>query len=1011
MLISKICINRPVFAIVLNLLIVIAGIVLFFKLPLRGTSDIDLPVVVIETDCTGANAEFIEQNITNLIEKSIKTVKNINYISSKSSSQKSSITVVFKIEANIENSLNDIRTNISEISSFLPKDASSPRVSKINGDNWPSLWLTVTAPENISSMELTNIIEQRAQTYLERLNNVGVARIYSNSNMAIKIDLNPVKLYQYKLSPIEIEQAILSQNYDYPAGLIKTESREYVINLKGKCNGVEELGNIILKNSNGVLLKLKDVAKIEVSSQDIVSTIRYNGKQTIAIGLIKKAKANIIEMSDEVNKILPSLEKSLPKGVKFFVAYDAAVPDNASIINVIKAAVESLLIVSLIVYLFLGKLRISMVPLVAIPISILGCFSLIYFAGFSINIYTLLAMILAIGLVVDDAIVMLENIYRHYEEGLSPLESTKTAINEITYAILAMTITLATVYLPIGLTDGFVGKLFIEFAWTLAFCVIVSGFVALTLSPMMTYKILLAKKEEKQNSLVVKFNIIFSKLSDQYLISLNKVLQNKRKFRLGLVGCVLVMIAAGVLVKKEFLPLEDESIALIIAQGLEGTNTNFNEKSIFLVEDILSRIKEVKGYFFNVTSNQAFGFVSLVNWGDRNKSQSEINSIINKECSNIPGMSIFARNPSSMGGGGESPIEISLTTFDNFNELVDVSNEFLKELKNEKMFVNVNSDLKTSMPSINIYVNRDYAAKKLVDFNNIGMSVNYLIAGKKVSDFLSGNETYPILMSYAKSEKNKISDLAKIYVKNRIGEYVNLSNLAEFQEEVSVQSFNHYNLAKSVELTADLAVGENIANAEKVIRKISAKVMNNKNISMELLGDIKKMKESQSNSAFVFSMAILIIYLVLAAQFESFIDPLFILFSVPFSIVGGLMGLLLFGGSINLFSSIGMVTLIGLITKNSIMIVEFANRLVNEGMNVRDAVLKAAIIRLRPIAMTTLATIGGAIPLIITSGAGAEGRKSIGLVIVGGMLIGTFFTIFVIPVIYDSFKKVKSKCA
>jgi len=1006
MSLPEFCVKRPVFATVLSLIITAMGLVFFLKLPVRGMPNVDQPVIKIESQYFGADAAFIEQNVTNILEAAVKTAKNLDNITSSSSAGMSEIQLVFKLSADMEVSLNDVRSKVSDVIKLLPQDMDPPSVSKMDSDNWPSIWLSVTS-NNHAPMELTDIVKQRIQPIFERLNNVGKAQVYSSYNYSIQINLDPTKLYSYKLSPIEVENLIKAQNKDYPSGTIKTSARDFVISLKGKINTPQEYENLIIKNTKGKIIKLKDVAQVNLAPAEATTILRYNGTETIALGLIKQAKANVIEMSDQVELQLKQIESSLPSGVKIFIAYDSAVPVKASIKSVYTTALEALVLVTIIIYLFLGNLKVILVPLVTIPVSMIGTFSFMYLAGFTINLYTLLAMILAIGLVVDDAIVMLENIYRHVEEGMSALDATFTALKEISSAIVAMTITLAAVFLPVGFIEGFVGKLFIEFAWTLAFCVLISGFVALTLSPVMSSRLISIDHHLTPPRIIVIVNDALNGLIANYIKKLTWALKHKKQLAIIGVSSVVILIASFTFVTKEFMPQEDDSIVLVNGTGPEGSNMKMLEKTVIEAEKVCGNLNEIKGYFFNIFGTQAFGFVPLKNWNQRSKSQGDIVNYLNQSFFRIPGMSLFAMNPGAMRGDFGAPVEISLQSFTDFKELDTTSQKFIEAMRNSGLFSNIERDLKTSTPTLDININRDYAALMNVSLDQVGLSLRYLLAGKQVGDFTIGNENYPITIRFAEQDRNTIEDLSKIYIKSTTGEMLNLRNLATINETISVQAYNHYNVAKSVKVSASLTEGITLNKAVDKLAEITNQIVDKNKINIDMLGDIKKMKETNQNMLFTFGLALIFIYLVLAAQFESYSDPLLILLAVPFSITGGVLMLILGGSSLNMYSNIGMITLIGLITKNSIMIVEFANQLTARGTEITEAIISACNLRIRPILMTTTATICGAIPLILAHGAGAESRRSIGLVIFGGMLIGTIFTLFIIPAIYHYFKKPK----
>lgn len=1001
MYISEISIKKPVLATVLNLIIILLGIVSFFKMPVRETPDVSSTAISIESRYSGASPSYIERNITSVIERSIKTVKNIDRITSQSKSGESKITIIFKDNVQIDSALNDVRSKVADITYELPPDLTTPTISKSDTDNFPSIYLTAIA-ENIDPLVLTDIIKQRVIPEFEKIESVSKCQLYSNSERAIKIDLDPIKLYQYKISPIDVKTKIISQNKDYPAGKIKSETRDYAIRLEGTLDTPEEFENIIIDPINNI--KLRDIAKVSVSPTIDDFIIRYNGSESILIGIIKDPKSNIIELSDAVIEILPKIQEILPDGAKIFTAYDSGISVKASIHSVYKTAFEALFLVLIIVYLFLGSFSATIIPLIAIPISIVGSFALMHMLGFSINIFSLLGMILAIGLVVDDAIVMLENIYHHIESGMSPLDAGFKAVKEISFAILAMTFTLAAVFLPIGMIEGFVGKFFIEFAWTLAFCVIISGFVALTISPMLSTKLL--KIETNKPAFIVKFNKYYEQISDIYISTLKFALSNSRVILIASISSIAILFLALIYVNKEFTPMEDSSFMMISGEGLEGSNSKTNIPQIEEVEKFLKNIPEVKGYFFWGSDNKVFGFIPLKQWNERSKSQMEIVDQTNSLIQNIPGMSFFALNPGGFFGGGfDKPITFSLQSYGSFEDLELTTNLFIDEMKKSKLFSNPSKDLKTSMPTVEINLDREKSAKYGVLLDQVGTNLEFLIAGKRVTQFNLGSEKYDVFMSLRNEDKSKISDLSKIYIKSMNNEMIPLSNLANLVETVSTLEYSHYNTAKSIEIQAESVKGYDLNQVKKEIDRIYSIVADKSKIGIAYKGDIKRMSESSSSMIYTFLLAIIFIYLVLAAQFESFTDPIIIILAVPFSITGGVLLLILFGSSINLYSQIGLVTLIGLITKNSILIVEFANQLRSSGSEKLESVIQSCKMRLRPILMTTLAAVFGSIPLVLATGASSESRNSIGLVIFGGLIIGTFFTLYVIPYIYLRFKK------
>lgn len=1009
MSLSEICIKRPVFTIVLSLVIVILGAVFFTRLQIRGTPDISFPVITVHAQYVGADALYMEKEITTRIEKALKTVKNLDSITSQSSIGSSYITLTFLLSADIEIALNDVRSKISDITYMFPQDMKTPSVSKLNSDNFPSLFLSINS-DVYDDLELTKIVQDRVKTVLEKFETIGQVKVYGGKYYSMRIEPDPVKLYQYKMSVLEIEDAIKKQNMNYPVGNIKTTTRDFAIRLDGSLNRPQEFEQIILRVNDGSIIKLQDVAKVYLGPPDTEVIFRYNGKNSIALGLIKQPKANILDLSKEVRASLERIKKNLPKGIDIDVAYDGSISVNASIKSVFHTIIEALILVIIVIYLFLASTRITIIPLLTVPISLIGTFTVMYFLGFSINIFTLLAMILAIGLVVDDAIVMLENIFRYNELGHSPMESALKASKEISFAIVAMTITLCSVFLPIGFIDGFIGKLFIEFAWTLAFCVLFSGFVALTLTPMMASR-MLSHNAKPPLKFLVQFDKFVKLVQNKYIDYLNYTLDHKKLFSVIIAVSLVVLVVSFKFIPKVFVPQEDDGFLRISFSGPEGCSLDQTKKTVTEAEKILNSYNDIFGYLTIIGwegDNSAFAFVSLKDWKIRSKSQKIIKDMLNKQFAQIPGMSIFAMNPRSLvSGNARSAIEFTLQTSLEYDELDKISQKFIEEMEKNKIFMNVSDNLNSSEPTINIMVNREKAALYDVSLANIGVTLQYLIAGRQIGDFKMGNDLYDITLQYNLKDRHNKRDFSKILIpaNKKNSNLLPLSVVANLVETVSIKSYMHYNNSKSVTISSDLSPNQKIADAVQAINKIAEQLLDSNTTILEYIGEIKQMEESQGNLIITFAFALLFIYLVLSAQFESFTDPLLIIVAVPFSITGGVLMLFICGNTINMYSNIGLITLIGLVTKNSIMIVEFSNKLREQGLSVREAVIEASKLRLRPILMTTLATIFGAVSLVIASGAGAAAQNAIGLVIVGGMSIGTIFTIFVIPVLYQSFKR------
>lgn len=1010
MYLTETCIKKPVFTTVLSLIIIAVGAIFFTKLELRDTPNISPPLITVSAIYQGADAGYMEREITQKIEQELKSTKNMESMISTSSIGKSEITIVLGLDSDIEVALSDVRSKISGLSQSLPDDMQLPSVEKLDIDARPSIWLTVNS-DIYDDLELTRISDNQIKSVLEKLPTVGSALIFGARYYSMLVEPINKKLVQHKISPFEIESAIRAQNQDYPAGIVKTDALNFSIKLSGVLNTVEEFENIIIKkNADGGIVKLSDIANVSLQPVESDVYLRYNGKPSLAIGLVKQSTANVITLADSVRESLPQITKNLPSGINVTIAYDAAVPVNASINAVYITIIEAIFLVGLVTYLFLGSAQITLIPLVTIPISLIGTFFAMYLLGFSINTFTLLAMILAIGLVVDDAIVMMENIYRHIHDlKKSPIEGAMDGASEIGFAVVAMTITLASVFFPVGFVDGMLGRLFIEFAWTLAFCILISGFVALTLTPMMSGRMMQKTIEVKRNFILILFERFINYLQLLYLKVLKYITHNRKIFVITCLSTVLLLIFGFAQVKKTFVPEEDQGFLLLLFKGPEGSNAKTSLSTIIEAEKILATIPEIYGYFDLVGHNggdEGVAFIPMKNWKDRTRLQEQVQMEINQRVSELPGMSIFAIAPPSIGGRrGDKEIEFYITSTMEYEDLDLITEKFLQEMKKSSILADSEREFKASTPTLDIIIDRERAYRYGVGLDVIGGTIQYLIAGKTTGDFRIGADIYDVILKYNIENRNNVDDIKKIFIKNNHGQMLPIGTVADIIETITIKEYNHYNTSRAIKLTANLAQGKTLENAVIVIEDIAKRILGDGKFQLEYDGQIKQMQESSGDTILIFIFALLFIFLVLAAQFESFGDSLLILVAVPFSMVGGVFALLLFNDSLNMYSNIGLITLIGLVTKNSIMIVEFANQLRLQGHKIYDAIMKAAALRFRPIIMTSIATMCGAMPLLFASGAGAAARGSIGLVIVGGMMVGTLFTIFVIPVLYHAVKK------
>ena len=1009
MLFSEVCIRRPVFASVLNILVILFGILAYLRMEVRESPNIEIPLINITSTYPGSDASYMEQNVTNVLETVVRSLAGLDYFTSSSSAGRSTISLYFKFGTDIHNALNDTRAIVANVGSKLPLDLISPSVAQLQTDAFPVLWIAASS-DRYDGMALTNIISKEIVPEFEKISTVASVKLYGSRDYTLYIEPYPEKLYSYNLTPIELEKAIKTQTIDYPAGLLRTEDKNFVLSINSALNKVEEFENIIVKRTkNKNLVLLKDVAKVSLKPLNESTIVRYNGSNAIAIGIIRKPGSNLLDLSNDVKMTLDRLKNSIESGIKLVISVNTADSLQESISSVYQTLFEAVFLVAFIVYLFMGSVRLSIIPLITIPVSLIGAFSLMKLFGFSINLFSLFALVLAIGLVVDDAIVVLENIYRRREDGVAAFESSILALREITFAVLVMTITLVAVFLPVGFIQGIIGELFIEFAWTLAFAVLVSGFVALTLTPMLSSKLL--KDDVKINNiLTTNFNKLLHRVEDVYLRYLEYFFNNKMKFFAIAAGSIIIMVWGFIRVEKTFDPTVDTGFFQVKIAGTEGSTLNNTEAAMTKTTKLLRATPEVSGVFtingFGGSDNQGFSFTKLKNVKERKRRQPEILDELNKQFRNITEAKVGAFNPISSFSQGNYDIEFNIVG-DDFESIDKYSEIFIEAMLKDKAFLNPERVINTSVPSLNIVVDRNKAYLSGVSMDNIGSSLQYLIASKQVGTFMLKGESYGSYLRYDPDKINKVNDLVKIYLKNSEGLMMSLANFVKIKEEPSVAAYTHKDGRSIINIFSSFGNIQDLTLIANHIKDIAKDILPPE-LKIEFTGQIKEMANNNIQMLATFLLALAFIYLLLAAQFESFKDPLLILCSVPFSITGALLALIMGGSSLNLYSNIGIITLIGLVTKNAIMIVEFANQQITlNGVEFKAAIVNSCKLRFRPILMTSFATILGSVPLILASGSGSEARNSIGLTIIGGMIVSTVFTIFVIPILYYLFSSKK----
>ena len=1005
MRLSETSIRRPVLACVMSLLLVLVGLVSFRQLSLREYPRIDEPLVNVSTRLLGASSEVIESQVTKPLEDSIAGIDGVDIMTSVSRTEQSQITVRFKLSKDPDTAAAEVRDRVSRVRGRLPDAADEPVIAKVEADATPTIWLAYTS-ETLGPLELTDLINRIVKPRLQTVPGVADVQVGGDRKFAMRIWLDPDQLAAYKLTVQDVEDALRKQNLEVPAGRIESRLREFSVTARTDLNTVAQFNDIVLKNVGGYPVRLRDVARVAEGAASERSRVRLNGIPSISTGIIRNATANPLEVAAGVRALMPQLQRDLPASVTVVQANDLSVFIDRSIKAVYKTVLEAVVLVALVVFVFLRTLRASLIPLVTIPVSLIGAFSLIALAGFTINTLTLLALVLAIGLVVDDAIVVLENIFRHIEEGLEPFQAAIKGVREISFAVVAMTLTLAAVFAPLAFTPGRTGRLFGEFALTLAGAVLVSGFVALTLTPMLCSKLL--RHNPKPNFFDRGMERGLVKMTGGYAAVLRWTLRNR-----WLVVLVMLASAAGswylfTNAKSELSPMEDRGVIFMPVRAPDGSTLQYTARYMDAIEAITSQYPEFDRRFMFMGGGQVSvgtAVMRTTDWTERTMTTPELARSLLPKVSSLPGVSVFPITPPSLGAGvRERAINFVIVSSDSYQNMARAGQALIAEMQKNPGIVQPDSDLQLNKPEIFLDVDRARAADMGVSVDTVARTVETMLGGRAVTRYKRDADQYDVLVQTAESGRATPEDIDKIFVRGRGETMVPLSSLVKVREAVSPRELNHFNQRRSVTVTASLTPGYSLGEALKFMDEAAARVLP-QGYSTELNGVSREFRSSSGSLGVVFVLALVFIFLVLAAQFESFIDPFVILLSVPLSMVGALAALQWSGGTLNVFSQIGLITLVGLITKHGILIVEFSNQLRMQGKGVLEAVTEAATLRLRPILMTTGAMVLGAVPLALATGAGAESRQQIGWVIVGGMTVGTLLTIFVVPTIYTLFAR------
>ncbi len=1004
MTLPELCIKRPIFATVLSLAVLLLGLISYSRLTVREYPKIDEPVVSVETAYKGASAEVIESTITKVLEDSLSGIEGVDVMTSQSRAERSQINVKFKLTRDPDSAAADVRDKVARVRGRLPAAADDSIIAKVEADADPVMFVAFYSDKH-SPLEVSDYANRYIKPRFSTLPGAADVRIFGERKVSMRIWLDRSKLAAYKLGPADVEDALRRQNVEVPAGRIESQAREFSVLAQTDLQTPEQFGNIVIRDAGGYPVRIKDVARTEIAASDERIVARFLGRNAATLAIIKQATANPLELSIAVRKEAAEIQKTLPPGMELNVVYDTAIFIEQAIKAVFGTIWEAVLLVALVIFLFLRNLRATIIPLVTIPVSLIGAFTLMYIFNFSINTLTLLAMVLAIGLVVDDSIVVLENIYRKLETGMPRLQAAIEGSKEIAFAVVAMTLTLAAVYAPLAFATGRTGRLFIEFALALAGAVVVSGFVALTLSPMMCSRLL--QHDVKHGKIYNAIESMFIRLTDGYKRTLHAVLE-RRAIGIGLwVVFVCLMIPLFLNLKQELAPVEDRGIIFGVISAPEGATVAYTAGYVKKIEDMYKQVPEMMRYNAiagNPTPSDGRVILRLKDWGERSRTQQEIQRELQPQFRNLAGVNAFAINPASLGQGRDKPLQFVIMTSAPYEELQKYVDRLLVEAAKNPGLSDLDSDLRLNKPELKIAVNRDKISDVGSNVEAVGRTLETMLGGRQVTRFKQDGEQYDVVVQVADVDRSNPDDITNIYVRGRNNEMVQLSNLLTVRESVAPRSLNHFNKLRAARIDANLAPGYAIKDAIDFMQAASKNALP-PTVQTDLSGQSREFRDSSGSIYLTFVLALAFIYLVLSAQFESFVDPFVIMLTVPLSITGALLALWLTGGTLNVYSQIGLVTLVGLITKHGILIVEFANQLQEKGMPLREAVIESAVLRLRPILMTTGAMVLGAIPLALARGAGAESRQMIGWVIVGGMSLGTVLTLFVVPTFYTLFAR------
>jgi len=998
MSLSSISIKRPVLATVFTIIILLFGIIGSTFLGVREFPSVDPPVISVRTTYPGANSDVIDAQITEPLEQAINSVPGIRFISSVSRQGSSNITAEFELSVDMETAANDVRDKVAQALRLLPRDVDPPVVSKADADANPIMFINIQSSKR-SLLELSEIAELTFRERLQTIDGVSSVPIWGQRRYSMRLWLDPVKLAGYGLTPLDVRNAINRENVELPSGSIEGNTTELTIRTLGLLQTPEEFNNIIIKQEGDKMVRLRDIGRAELGSEDLRSVLMRDRVPMLGTAIIPLPGSNHIEIVDEVYRRLEYIKKDLPDDIIVQVGFDNTQYIRSSIKEVITTIFIAFFLVVVIIFFFLRDWRTTLIPILVIPVSLIGSFFIMYLAGFTINVLTLLAIVLAIGLVVDDAIVMMENIYTKIEKGMTPIKAGMEGSEEIFFAIIATTITLIAVFFPIVFLEGMTGRLFREFSIVIAGAVAISSFVALTLTPMLSTKILKQRKEK--GVFYNKTEIFFQSLNNSYKKSLDKFLKNRRLSIIILFASIAIIYLLYNYIPAEMAPLEDRSRLTISARTPEGATFEFTRDYVFdIAEMAMTEVPEQDGVIYMVFGSWANVIMRLTPPDERQRSQQQIADQLSARVRSMTKARAFVIQQSTFGGRrGGLPVQYVLQA-QNIDKLREVLPAFMERVYESRVFQMADVNLKFTKPELQVEINRDKANLMGVSTQNISQTLQLALSGQRFGYFFKNAKQYQILGELARENRNKPLDLKSLYVRSNTGEMIQLDNLVSLNEQTAPPQLFRYNRFVSATVTSGLMPGYTIGDGIAEMHRIANEVLDD-SFRTALAGDSKDFDESASSLMFAFLLAIILIFLVLSAQFESFRDPLIVMMTVPLALIGSLFFMWYFNITMNIFSQIGIIMLIGLVSKNGILMVEFANQRKQQGMEKLEAIKYAAAQRFRPILMTSLSTILGVLPLALGLGEGANSRIAMGTAVIGGLVISTFLTLYIVPAIYS----------